>query len=279
MEDISATARNYMRAWELSDPVFLARTETGHLQRVTCRDGRFAVLKCLTEAGCRYEGSAARVLRALGGAGAVQVLRADDSAQLLEFCDGPKLLDFENGHRDAVALPILADVVRRLRSKGKFRPAGVPSLADRCRAIDRALSMTRGKDASLLDAARKLADIHLVNQRPTLLHGDLHHENIMRCSRPDGETWLAIDPQGLWGDPAYEVANFFGNPRDFPEITLAKDRPMQVALSLEKLLGLPAKTTLAWAFVHSCISAVWSLEDGQDPTYRLRVAGLIEQAL
>ena len=40
------------------------------------------------------------------------------------------------------------------------------------------------------------------------LHGDLHHENILRSA--DG--WALIDPKGLCGDPAYEVVAFLRNP-------------------------------------------------------------------
>lgn len=127
--------------------------------------------------------------------------------------------------------------------------------------------------------ARRMADELLADQEPRLLHGDLHHENVLRCDRPGGSTWLAIDPQGVWGDPAYEVANLFGNPRDVPEITLAPNRPARLAWTLSALLGHCPNRMLRWAFVHSCISAAWSIEDAEDPTYRLRVAALIDAEL
>jgi len=45
------------------------------------------------------------------------------------------------------------------------------------------------KAATLRD--KKLASI----ESPTLLHGDLHLDNILQ----DGEEWLAIDPKGVIG--------------------------------------------------------------------------------
>ena len=40
-----------------------------------------------------------------------------------------------------------------------------------------------------------------------MLHGDLHHDNVLRARR---EPWLAIDPHGVVGDPGwgddYELA-------------------------------------------------------------------------
>lgn len=278
-DDLIASAAAYADAWGLSDPVPLTRTTMGFIQRVTCADGSFAVLKCLSDIGRREEGTAPSVLKAFDGSGAVRILRSDDGAQLLEFCEGPQLLGVRNGHLDEVAVPILTDVVTRLRSKRHRRPANIPSLARRCTAIDRALDAVSGSPAILLRRARTIADRLLADERPALLHGDLHHENVLRCDRPDGPTWLAIDPQGIWGDPAYEVANLFGNPLHHPDVTLSKDRPARLAAALESALGLAGDRMLEWGFVHSCISAAWAIHDGADPAYRLRVADLIAATL
>lgn len=51
-----------------------------------------------------------------------------------------------------------------------------------------------------------VADLEAL-RRPVVLHGDLHHENILRGN--DG--WLAIDPKGLTGDPALEIGRYCGN--------------------------------------------------------------------
>lgn len=273
--NLAAKAQTYAITWELSNVVPLARTTMGLLQRVTCADGTFAVLKTLSEIGLREEGTAPLVLKAFAGSGAVRVLRSDNGAHLLEYCSGPRLLDLESGYDDDVAIPILADVVSRLRLQERERPIGVPTLAERCKALSRTLQSSTGTTAILFQKARQIADQLLADEVPTLLHGDIHHENVLRCDRPDGPSWLAIDPQGVWGDPAYEVANLFGNPLDHPEITLRQDRPKRLASILADALELPAPRILEWAFVHSCISAAWAIEDGLDPSYRLRLAELI----
>lgn len=279
VKDLMARAKAYADAWNLSNAEPLAHTTMGLVQRMTCVDGTFAVLKCLSETGRREEGTAPTVLRAFAGSGAVHVLRADEGAHLLEYCIGPQLLHWKDGHRDEVAMPTLAEVVAHLRIKGSERPPGVPTLAERCEAIDRALKVASGMDAVLLHKARQIADTLLSDETPTLLHGDFHHENVLRSSRPDGFKWLAIDPQGVWGDHAYEVANLFGNPRDHHDIILSKNRTMRLATMLESVLRLPAKRILGWAYVHSCISAAWSIEDGHDPRYRFCVAEQIRAAL
>lgn len=42
-----------------------------------------------------------------------------------------------------------------------------------------------------------------------LVHGDLHHDNILSSTRAG---WLAIDPKGIAAEPAYEVAAMIRNP-------------------------------------------------------------------
>src|SRR5262245_10315386 len=42
-----------------------------------------------------------------------------------------------------------------------------------------------------------------------VLHGDLHHDNILRAAH---EPWLAIDPHGILGDPGYDVGALLFNP-------------------------------------------------------------------
>ena len=65
--------------------------------------------------------------------------------------------------------------------------------------------------ARCADVARRL----LAEPREvTVLHGDLHHDNVLHGSRG----WLAIDPKGLIGERTYEVANLLGNPWPHGEI-------------------------------------------------------------
>src|SRR4029079_19726764 len=57
---------------------------------------------------------------------------------------------------------------------------------------------------------------------PALLHGDLHHGNILA----DGpRSWRANDPKGLVGEPAYEAGALLRNP--LPEL-LAWPDPARV---------------------------------------------------
>jgi streptomycin 6-kinase len=113
---------------------------------------------------------------------------------------------------------------------------------------------------------------------PVLLHGDLHHDNILSATRAP---YLAIDPKGLAGEPAYEVGPLFYNPQ--PEVfylpDLAKRLTRRLAILTEHL-AMSRERLLACAFAHSVLSAAWSVEDNaHDDGYldTLRIAETLSQ--
>lgn len=91
---------------------------------------------------------------------------------------------------------------------------------------------------------------------PVLLHGDLHHWNILRAER---EPWLVIDPKGLAGEPAYETAAFLRNKADIEpdSAALAHRRIAQMS----EVIGLDKQRVLRWAFAAGVLSALWTFED------------------
>lgn len=266
---LAPLVRDCLGKWQLSDPRLIAVTPMGIVLRVQRADGSSAVLKCLSETGIREETAAPAVLRAYGGRGAVRLLAHGPAALLIEYCAGPQL-----GWADRGAIPVICDIVRQLHHPAVTAPDGLPDLAQRCRALGAGLAITREpRQRALLDKACRIgADLLASAPPPRLLHGDLHHQNIMQVQRDTGAAWVVIDPQGLIGDPAYEVANIFGNPLDIRAISLDPGRPARLADQFARALDLDRDRLLGWGFVHSCISACWSLEDGGDPGFRLKLA-------
>lgn len=60
-----------------------------------------------------------------------------------------------------------------------------------------------------MELAEKFSqEIQAYRRPPKLLHGDLHHENILQDSRGQ---WKAIDPKGVIGTPCLESARFIVN--------------------------------------------------------------------
>ena len=64
--------------------------------------------------------------------------------------------------------------------------------------------------AYLVDAAEAIfADFIPSQGERVLLHGDLHHWNILSASR---QPWLALDPKGVIGEREYDVGALLRNP-------------------------------------------------------------------
>jgi streptomycin 6-kinase len=95
--------------------------------------------------------------------------------------------------------------------------------------------------------------------RDVVLHGDLHHENILW---DDGDGWVVIDPKGVIGPRWLEAGRYIQNqlPDDVPfsvHEALVRER---VEIFSNKL-SLPAKKIVAGALVDCVLGHVWSFED------------------
>ena len=90
-----------------------------------------------------------------------------------------------------------------------------------------------------------------------VLHGDLHHENIL-LDKDSG--WTAIDPKGVIGAPILEVGRFLQNqlPRP-PRLRKAQVHERVTILSAE--LGITPEAVAASGLVDCVLSHCWSFED------------------
>ncbi|MFD0899949.1 aminoglycoside phosphotransferase family protein [Actinomadura sediminis] len=141
-------------------------------------------------------------LAAWGGRGAVLLRARDDGrfAMLLERARASTLAEVEDGDEVAAVAGRLA---RRLAVPA--RP-GLPRLRDRAEEwaarlrVD-AAELPHTMPRAVVDAAVATVRELARDQPETIVHGDLHAGNILRAER---EPWLAVDPKGVVGDPAYD---------------------------------------------------------------------------
>jgi len=104
---------------------------------------------------------------------------------------------------------------------------------------------------------RLVAELTASAPAPLLLHGDLHHDNILAAER---QPWLAIDPKGLIGDPAYETGALLYNPH--PLLLDAPDPGRILARRVDQLaeeLSLDRARVRGWGLVRAVLSAWWSV--------------------
>ena len=161
---------------------------------------------------------------------------------------------------DDGATVIAAGVLRRLWRPGPGQH-GLRPLARWCDAYARtrpALSRGEGGFPAALflraDALRR--DLLASTDTPTVLHGDLHHFNVLRAQRAE---WLAIDPKGLIGDRCFDVCQFLRNPLPRGVPPRVNSRRLDIFCSE---LGLDRGRVKDWCFVHAVLDACWDFEDG-----------------
>lgn len=202
-------------------------------------------------------------LRLFDGRGIVRLLAADpdEGALLLErLTPGTPLSRLtDDGRATSVAAQVMRQLWRPDPPSNTF-PTVAEWAAGLGRLRQRFGGMTGPFPRQLVEEAETLfAQLISSMDEPVLLHADLHHENILTAER---EPWLAIDPQGLIGERAYEVGALLRNP--IPRL-LAEPQPGRVLErrihQLAEELGFDRERLRGWGLAQAVLSAWWSLED------------------
>jgi streptomycin 6-kinase len=212
-------------------------------------------------------------LRCFEGCGAVHVLAEDKSMLLLERAVSGTSLKSYFPDQEHESIEIACVVMQKLHQASIPKHHNFPHIKDWLTALDKDWSIPDGylkKARNLRDQLLKTADLDV------LLHGDLHHDNILQ----NGNDWLVIDPKGLIGERSYEVAAFIRNP--MPELLNYADAPTIIhnrITHFAELIKLPSQRILDWCFVQAVLSWVWAIEDGCDTDYFKRMIGILDEAI
>jgi streptomycin 6-kinase len=222
--------------------------------------GRSLVLKLLPQSG--DEQRSGEVLAHWDGLGAVRLIEQAPGAVLIERAlPGDDLSPMVQAGRDEEATLILCQVMAQLN-----RPAPV---AASCRTIvdwgqgfarNRPAAVGAGMDAGLIDRAERLfRQLCETQSEPIVLHGDLQHYNVVRDA---ARGWLAIDPKGILGEPAYETGAMLRNPVANPELYADSAIIDRRARTICAQLGYPYERVIGWCCSQWVLSVLWAIEDG-----------------
>lgn len=211
------------------------------------------------------------------GHGAARVLANDEGAILLERARGGRsLTTLVVAGRDEEATRIICDVARRLHRPRGAPPLGLVPLASWFEPL---APTARAQGGILTQCAAAAAELLASEAEVTVLHGDLHHENILDFG---DRGWLTIDPKRLIGERYFEYAILFCDPDlGIPGLRHAT-RPEIFARRVEvvtEAAGLERGRLLRWILAWTGLSAAWALGDGERPEIEFQVAAMAHAAL
>lgn len=212
------------------------------------------------------------------GAGAVLLHERDDTnfAMVLELASQSTLADLDDADE---AVATAGRLARRLAVPA---PPGLPRLrnhaaqwwGDEIREGDEQLSQLLPR--RVVETALATVEELGPDQPETLVHGDLHFDNVLRAER---EPWLAIDPKGYVGDPAYDAIKMLRGHTDhlFDTGNLKAALLRRIAIFSEAA-ELDRARVRRWAQMRAVMSAQWGRQNG-DPPRLVNIAEQIAETL
>lgn len=257
-EALNKSLEYYSSLWRLKDLQKLTQTPTGHIYKVTSIHGP-AVLKIFTDIGIKDELGGTTFLRAMSGRSCANLFEYDERAQLIEYLPGNSLYLYSRENRENEATSVFINIIKNIQE------VEVPELRDGLvtlnylfRLFDRITPPEHLVEN--FHEARILSEKLLATQtNEVLLHGDLHHENILKNS---ADEYVCFDPKGMVGDPSYELATTLKNPWDYSEISQSIEMFQKRASRFANELNLPLDRIIGFTFVHLVLSIGWAIEDG-----------------
>ena len=165
---------------------------------------------------------------------------------------------------DEVAISVAADVMRKIWRPLPQKLYPFPTICDWGKGFARMRKVYNGGTGpfppAMFDKAEKLySELSASMDEPVLLHGDLHQDNILSAER---ESWLAVDPKGVIGEPVFETGALLRN--FWPDILSLPDPKRLLARRIDQLsaqLGFDRERIYDWGFSQAVLSMVWGVED------------------
>jgi streptomycin 6-kinase len=150
----------------------------------------------------------------------------------------------------------------------RARAARVPRLAEILSQWEAEILAQNPLPRRVIGAALATCKEFAGDQPDTLVHGDLHFANILRGER---EPWLAIDPKGWSGDPAYDALTLLRNRWDPSALR------RRIAVFAEAA-EVDVERVTRWAQTRAVVEGQWSRRHG-DPAFVIAPCDEIATAL
>lgn len=108
-----------------------------------------------------------------------------------------------------------------------------------------------------------------------ILHGDLHHENMIY---DEAKGWQIIDPKGYLGMKILEPGRYIIN-QIWEDIDKGRDWTKETVSYLSEVLGYSEELLYKSAYIDCMLSSTWSLEDGYCGEKNIKTFEYLQRAL
>lgn len=240
-------------------------------------DGTEIVLK--VGVPCHELLTEAAALSLFDGKGAARLFDADAPRGILlmeRIAPGTPLYKLQE---DSEATSTAAKLMRRLW-RTPHADHSFPSLAIWFRAFERLREIFDGGSGPfppelIAKAENMFTELNASSDHNVILHGDLHHANILFSTK---RGWVAIDPKGIVGDRGYEVGSFMLNQLPIGTSESATMKVLTRRLSIfSDELRIGRERLARWAFCYAVLSALWDFEESGEWHGTIRLAQLLER--
>jgi streptomycin 6-kinase len=260
LDDLPDTISEVAAKWSVEAGGPFRNLSYNYVANATLADGKSVVLKIglpLTDVEIFGE---AKYLAAVDGEGAVKLLEFDRDRQaiLLErVAPGANLRSvFKKNQSQAVTTAIR--VLKRILRPVPDDVSDLVSLDDWFDGLRRAAGT--GFPQDFAERALELYE-EISKDKPNifLLHGDLHHDNILSATR---EKFLVIDPKGMVGHIGYDIGVFLNNHHDWLEWNTRLDGKLDKAINdFADAFGLTKGNIRKWAFCQMVLTWWWLYDE------------------
>ena len=260
LNDLPQIIGEIEKNWLVSAEKSFSNLSYNYVAPCVCTDGGGAVLKIALPLNEPEIFNEAQFLKMANGDGAVKLLKSDESrrAILLERLKPGENLKEACRRNEERAVEIAVPIIRRLLKE--------PPPNSAFRRLDEWFDNFFEKAAAtefpseFYHKAREFYEqLSSDPKRKFLIHGDLHHENILSAER---EGFLAIDPKGIIGEVGYEIAVFLNNHRSW----LASEKNLREKLNatvrqFSEAFEVSPPDLRKWAYAQMVLSAWWTFDE------------------
>jgi streptomycin 6-kinase len=251
------------KSWSIAAGKHFRNLSYNYVANAQLSDGKSAVLKIglpLNDVEIYGEASYLEILDGQGAAKLLQFDREREAVLLERLAPGANLKSVCKKN-EPEAIKIAIRVLKRILRPVPDAPNDFIMLDDWFDGLNRARGTKFPQDYAER-ALRFYAELSKDTKNIFLLHGDLHHDNILSATR---EPFLVIDPKGIVGNVGYDIGVFLNNHHDWLDWDTRLEGKLDQAIAdFAAAFDLEDAVIRKWAFCQMVLSWWWLFDEMPD---------------